>query len=225
MEGKLIDLATQIATQQAYVQWVLWLTLLGLVVVGWYVKRSLSGYATEVAAIKAQTDKLDDIKKNLAETTRIAKEIEAEVGQKDWRERERLTLYRTRLEDYLTALYNVWAEWSRRYSSMLNDEFPISDDGPSHRVQAIAALYFRDDLRPLTLTLARKTPAFKAATGNVRYAFKARASELQRNAAADPATREEIIQRHNAAHEKLVKEVGAQYSELLILHTNMRKLR
>ena len=154
MDAQLVELATQIARQQAYLQAGFWIALAAMVVMGLYVRHLLKGYGNKVGEIKAQTDNLDEIKRQLGETTRVAEEIKSDFGLKDWRERERLTLYRDRMERLLSAVYELQSECTRHQGTALDESELRTNEEFGNRVQVLAALYF-PTLRLLALELGK----------------------------------------------------------------------
>lgn len=154
MDAQLAELAAEISRQEAYLRWGFWLTLVVLACVAIYAWHFLKGYADKIGDIKAQTDKLPEIQLQLAVATRTTEEIKAEIGQKDWRERERLTLYRTRLEELLGAVFDVNREAQRQGIAAHENEILTADVVPINRLQVITSLYFKQ-LRVDGLELAK----------------------------------------------------------------------
>ena len=116
MDAQIAQIAAQIARQEAFQSLHFWIVLAAIAVACGFISLFLFRYADKVADVKAQTDKLPEMQKQLAAQIRIAEVMKAETDQKRWGERERLVLFRTRLEELLTATYQVLEEAARLYS-------------------------------------------------------------------------------------------------------------
>lgn len=213
MEATLMELATQIARQQAQLQWQLWASAAVLAVVCIFVAVYLRSYSSKVADIKAQTDKLPEIKHILAETTHITEQIKAEVGQKDWRERERLTLFRERLEEFVGAIYEVQAETARRSSAIISEETLSTEQKATHRLLAIASLYFRPHLRLDTLKV--QSAAIKFGKDAYKANHDWRMYTLKMNGELSPEIRAALTAEYQALKDADAQAVGAAHKELL----------
>jgi len=142
MDAQIAQLAAQIARQEAFQSLHFWLVLAAIAVACGVISLFLFRYADKVADVKAQTDKLPEMQKQLAAQIRIAEVMKAETDQKRWGERERLTLYRTRLEELLTATYQVSEEAARLYSAASSEEKVYRNESAENRLKTIAAFYF-----------------------------------------------------------------------------------
>lgn len=142
MDAQIAQIAAQIARQEAFQSLHFWLVLAAIAVACGVISLFLFRYADKVADVKAQTDKLPEMQKQLAAQIRIAEVMKAETDQKRWGERERLVLFRTRLEELLTATYQVSEEASRLYSAASSEEKIYRNESAENRLKTIAAFYF-----------------------------------------------------------------------------------
>lgn len=214
MDAQLTELAAQISRQEAYQHWAYWLTLAALVLVGLYVWHFLKSYADKVADIKAQTDKLPEIKAQLAETTRTTEEIKAEVSQKDWRDRERLTLYRTRLEELLGAAFDVNREAQRQTTIGAHaNEVLQADVIPLNRMRVIASLYFKQ-LRPDVLELVMA--GITCHNDSFQVNTQRRMLNLDPAPGATPELRAAYKAEHEAKFNEAMHTAQASFREIVI---------
>ena len=210
MEATLMQLATQIAQQQAYLQWQLWVSAAVLAVVCIFVAGYLRNYSSKVADIKAQTDKLPEIQHILAETTRTTEQIKAEVGQKDWRERERLVLMRNKLEATLAAAFEL-NEAGERLRNTMTQDTPVDEvEAADSRLQVLTTLYF-PELRPfaavlkvLSLKMAHSARSMNLAFGlyKAHYAVDQNSAETRQAHQALTDTQA----KHNAEYPETYKQ-------------------
>ena len=142
MDAQIAQIAAQIGRQEAFQSLYFWLLLAAIAVAGGFISFFLFRYADKVADVKVQTDKLPEMQKQLAAQIRIAEVMKAETDQKRWGERERLVLFRTRLEELLTATYQVSEEAARLYSAALSEEKIYRNESAENRLKTIAAFYF-----------------------------------------------------------------------------------
>jgi len=142
MDAQIAQIAAQIARQEAFQSLHFWLVLAAIAVACGFISLFLFRCADKVADVKAQTDKLPEMQKQLAAQIRIAEVMKAETDQKRWGERERLVLFRTRLEELLTATYQVLDEAARLYSAASSEEKIYRNESAENRLKTIAAFYF-----------------------------------------------------------------------------------
>jgi hypothetical protein len=95
---------------------------------------------------------LETIRTKVETTERATAEIKAEINQNNWNQRERIALYRTRLEELLRLTYSIYDECSRQQSVALGKDELVANDAAENQLLAITALYFRD-LRSLIVAL------------------------------------------------------------------------
>jgi hypothetical protein len=223
METQLVALASQIAATQAHLQWQLWLALAVLGLIALYVRKFMSAYASKIGEIKAQTDNLEDIKTYLRETTELTEQIKADIGHEDWRERERLTLYRSRMEDLLSAVYAVQAECSRQHSEALGESELRSDETPNNRALVLVALYF-PNLRLDTLALQRAALTFYGDARSLNFEnrmHKLRRAALKTVANADPVQWAELEQAFAPVFAERSAAMNKSYREFLEASTQI----
>lgn len=96
---------------------------------------------------------LDAIRTAAQMTERTTASIKADIDPGIAREREKRTLYRTKLEDALHAVYAARAECQHRMSAMaIADHDLANNDDAANRLAVSVALYFQD-LAPLRRSL------------------------------------------------------------------------
>lgn len=150
MDPKTIEMLRQIAidaSQNALVgAWWFWLILfvapaIGAWIGGHFKKRG------ETAAIRRD---LDEIKDQLAATTRVTEDIKAKISFDDWWKKETLTIRRNQLEKIMSAVFraddaihNWWVN-----ASGSEDSFPEIPRASLQELASLVSLY-HPELKPL----------------------------------------------------------------------------
>jgi hypothetical protein len=179
----------------------------------WYFRHLIQGYAGKVGEIKAQKEQLDEILRQLGATTRLSEDIKAEVSQKDWRERERLTLYRSRLEELLTTAYSVSEEAYRLVSSAINEERIFQNQAPGNRLKTIAAFYF-PELKVAVCNAV--TLGSKVGGAAIQLNSKRRLSYMKLEAAQTVEAKDAIVEEVAAICSALTTDMQDRYKELVL---------
>lgn len=142
MDPKLLELAASIAAGATNIQWLTISIVVCILVSGLYLRSRIEGYASRLGAIEAETRKIETLQQQLTDNTKIAESIKAEFAHKSWRDRERMVLMRTRLEELLAAAYHVREAIGDQMSTMMDDEMRGNDEAPRNRLSALTKLYF-----------------------------------------------------------------------------------
>jgi hypothetical protein len=83
----------------------------------------------------------DELRKQLKANTELVEMIKAEVGQRDWAQREWTNLRRIKLEALLTVMHECQAHLDRHRQKILDGEL-LSEPDPQLELATIAELYF-----------------------------------------------------------------------------------
>ncbi len=212
MDAQLSELAAQIARQDAYQSLHFWLVLGALAIVCVFVSAFLYRYADKVVDVKSQTDKLPELQRQVAFQTRTTEELKAEIGEKGWRQRERMTLYRTRLEELLTATYQVAEEASRLVSAASGEEKLFRNESPENRMKTIAAFYFPE----LNVQVSNVVVlGIKVAATAIRLNGQWRFYKLKRTSASSGEALDEVSKEYIAMISASSTAMQGYYKELL----------
>jgi hypothetical protein len=94
----------------------------------------------ETLATKAD---MDEILRQLSQTTRVAEEVKSRVSEAEWVSREWRTVRRTKLEELIATAY-LHEEWINKHIAKWVDGKIDNDPGlgPSSKMQLLSALYF-----------------------------------------------------------------------------------
>lgn len=138
----ILELAKQIASQNAYLHWSYWLALVALTVIASAGAAYFGAYFKQTAEARAIADKLDVITANLAATTSVTESIKSEFGMLDWRRREYETIRRTKLEELVAASFACNDAAIRMASADSTDDETLKTQGPVNQVESLALLYF-----------------------------------------------------------------------------------
>jgi hypothetical protein len=141
------EIAQSIVQEQFLLNWKLYAMMLCIAVVGgaagyWsapYIKKR-----AETAALKAD---LDEILRQLAETTKTTETIRAAIAQGDWAQREWRSTRRLKLEALLTSVYSLDLWLDSQQGRWMNGTDPKDDQRPMDTMKLLGALYF-PDLKP-----------------------------------------------------------------------------
>ena len=105
------------------------------------IKSYSKSYGAEVGKIDANTKKLDEIQRQLAQSVQISESIKTDIQHGAWRSRELELLKREKLEQYLLNYYEAIENLTRQMKEVLfYDETPY-DKSCHARLSMIQRLY------------------------------------------------------------------------------------
>jgi hypothetical protein len=137
--------------QNVFENWRFYLLLISLAVLTTILSASLEGRGKKKGETAAIKEDLEEIKRQLAETTKVTKTVETAILRGDWIQREKNILGRTKLEAAMRAAFTI-VGWAR-------------DNAPSfHETGRLEHSSAIDDFRMLTKLYL---PEMKAETAAV----------------------------------------------------------
>jgi len=138
------EIATEIAARLPYGDRY-WLFLLVNVIivalVGVLAVLGTSYFRTRGQNLATKHD-FDELQKQLKANTKLVETIKAEVGQKDWAQREWTNLRRTKLEVLLETMHDCETYLDQLSSRAIKDDYEAGKRDPAGPLVAIGALYF-----------------------------------------------------------------------------------
>lgn len=181
-ETLLRELATQIAREQLYLNWPIYLGMLGIAIVVAYGSSFLTSYTKKRAENFATKTDFEELLKQLKSTTETAEQVKVAIAHSDWSTRELKTLRRQKLEDLLQAIYET-KEWqSVERDSRIFNSGKDTGNSPISRVELLSALYFPElfqelhefgqDHRQMMITLIKTQKELREAKADLEATQK-----------------------------------------------------
>ena len=136
------EIAEQIARQQLYAQWPLWLGMLCIALVVGFGASYIGSYGKKRGENLATKADFDDLLAQLRATTTLTEEVRSEVARADWATRELKVLRRTKLEELLQAVHEVQAWHDSENAIRLYGSTDAPKASPVPQVERLAGLYF-----------------------------------------------------------------------------------
>jgi hypothetical protein len=96
----------------------------------------------------------DELRKQLKANTELVETIKAEVGQKDWAQREWTNLRRTKLEALLEKMHDCEAYLSVLWHNAFSGEWVVQERDPFNELNTIASLF--PELEPYVYDFVRE---------------------------------------------------------------------
>lgn len=136
------DVVEAIIRDQLVYNWRFYTLICGLSFVAGAAGQFITSYLKRRGETLATKTDMQEILRQLSETTRVAEEVRSSVSQADWAAREWRTIRRLKLEELLSSAYSLdhWLDLQR--SKWVHNETVTADDAPLDRVKLLAALYF-----------------------------------------------------------------------------------
>lgn len=145
MQTELVrEIAEAIVQQQLLLNWRFYALVLSLSLVGGAAGYWLAPYLRKRAETFATKADMQEILRQLAETTRTSEEIRAAIAQEDWAQREWRSIRRLKLEELLAAAYSLDQWLDTQQAKWLHGEAAKDDGRPMDKMKLNAALYFPD---------------------------------------------------------------------------------
>jgi len=135
-------IATEIAHHLPSYAWVLLLVQVVILAAAAAVGASFGEYLKTRGKHLATKADFDSLQNQLRANTELVETIKAEVGQKDWAQRERTNLRRIKLEELIEKMHNCIAGVERLGSRAVAGDYEAGEHDPLSHLAAIAALHF-----------------------------------------------------------------------------------
>lgn len=136
------EIADAIVRDQLFSNWRFYAVLLGIGIIGGAVGNWIAPYVKKRAETSALKADMDEVLRQLRETTRTTEQIRVAVNQADWAHREWRTVRRVKLEELLSTAYSLDQWLTSQQDRWLHGSELKADSAPLDRLKVIAALYF-----------------------------------------------------------------------------------
>ena len=144
MDKEIIEkVVNDIINNTFFLSWDFYFLYLALIFIVSSASFFLASYFAQRGKNFATKTDFDNLKDQLATTTKIAEEIKTNISHDDWMIKEYKTLRRVKLEDLLLSVseVDVWFEKLKTYSFNGED---FNETSPMYKVRVLACLYFED---------------------------------------------------------------------------------
>ena len=136
------ELAKAIANEETMIDWQFYILIILLSLISGYVGSFINSYAKKRGENLATKADIDEIKTQLASTTKITEEIKNDIQHQVWRKQQIETIKRNKLEEYLQYIYIAQESLSK---DMNNQYFKTTEPVDSHamsKATMLQKLYF-----------------------------------------------------------------------------------
>lgn len=134
-------LAREVADHTIFVNWPIYAIIAFLSLLATIAGSYLGTRATKSAEVAAAKENLDEIKRQLKETTEASKSVEIALNHSDWVRREENSLRREKLEQMLTAAFAI-ATWSQEEAKLGLIGGDVETKAPIDEFEMLSQLYF-----------------------------------------------------------------------------------
>jgi len=184
-------------TEDVFLNWRFYVALASIAVLCSVVNALLEGWGKKRGEIAATKADFEEIKRQLGETTNVAKSVEVAIVRGDWIQREKNILIRTKLELLVQSAFSI-AAWARDTAENYASNEPVKHPPAIDTFNMLSRLYFLE-LQPHTVKITHLYSECIQTFGQVRLDLIPLDIELK-NAEAERNT-EKIVelggQRHN----------------------------
>ncbi len=138
------ELAKAIANEDTLINWQFYVLIILLSLIGGYVGNFINSYAKKRGENLATKADIDEIKSQLASTTKITEKIKNDIEHQVWRKQQIETIKRNKLEEYLQYIYIAQESLSK---DMKNQYFKTTEPIDSHAISKatmLQKLYFSE---------------------------------------------------------------------------------
>ena len=137
------EIAEAIVRDQLLLNWRFYALVCALTLIASAAGNWLGSYIKKRGETFATKADMQEILKQLHDTTRVTEEVRSAVSHADWVAREWRTTRRLKLEELLSTAYSIdrWLD-SQKSKWVVHDMAVESDSAPMDRLKIIAALYF-----------------------------------------------------------------------------------
>lgn len=133
--------ASEVANHTIFNSWPLFLIIGLLNLLGTLFGSYIGARSSKNAEIAATRENLDEIKRQLAETTKTSKSVEIALSHQDWIRKVENTLRREKLEQLINAAFGL-ATWTQEdYFECLSGN-NVESSAPIDEFEMLAQLYF-----------------------------------------------------------------------------------
>jgi len=136
------EIAEAIVRDQLLLNWRFYALICGLCLLASAAGFWLASYFKKRGETFATKADMQEILRQVSETTRVTEEVRSTISQADWTAREWRTTRRLKLEELLASAYSLdlWLDLQR--SKWVFNEVVKSDEAPMERLNLLATLYF-----------------------------------------------------------------------------------
>lgn len=136
------EITEAIVREQIILNWRFYALIGGLCFLASVAGHWLASYLKRRGETFATKADMQEILRQLSETTRVTEEVRSVISQADWAAREWRTTRRLKLEELLSSAYSLdqWLDLQR--SKWVYDEAVTADEAPMERMKLLAMLYF-----------------------------------------------------------------------------------
>jgi hypothetical protein len=159
-------LANDVATHAIFSSWAIYAIIAFLSILGTVFASYFGARATKSAEIAATKENLDEIKRQLKETTAASKSVEVALSHSDWVRKEENTLKREKLEKLITAAFAI-ASWSKEEASSALVGNAMDTKAPIDEFDMLSQLYF-PELKTQTQEVEKRYRSSMVAAGPIR---------------------------------------------------------
>lgn len=138
------ELAKAIANEDIIINWQFYVLIILLSFIGSYAGNFINSYAKKRGENLATKADIDEIKSQLASTTKITEKIKNDIEHQVWRKQQIETIKRNKLEEYLQYIYIAQESLS---NDMNNQYFNTTKSVDSHAISKatmLQKLYFSE---------------------------------------------------------------------------------
>lgn len=136
------EIAEAVVRDQLIANWRFYAVLVCVAVVGGAAGNWIIPYLRKRAETSALKADMDEVLRQLRETTRTTEQIRVAINQADWAQREWRTIRRVKLEEILGAAYSLDQWLDLQQDRWLHGHELKTDSVPMDRLKIIGALYF-----------------------------------------------------------------------------------
>jgi len=136
------NIAQLILDQTIVDDWYFYAILLGVSILGAFFGSFIRGYGNEKAKYSAIESSLETIKKQVSETTKVSEEIKKDIELQIWKAKEKQSLKREKLEEYVTTIYLVRDNNHLKMENKIFNSNNAFDDHTWNKANMLQKLYF-----------------------------------------------------------------------------------
>jgi len=139
---QILELAKAIANEETLIDWQFYVLIILLSFIGSYAGNFINSYAKKRGENLATKADIEEIKSQLASTTKITEKIKNDIEHQVWRKQQIETIKRNKLEEYLQYIYIAQESLSK---DMNNQYFKTTEPVDNHamsKATMLQKLYF-----------------------------------------------------------------------------------
>lgn len=194
--------------QNVFENWRFYVLLVSVAFLTCLFNALVEGWGKKKGEIAATKEDLDEIKRQLAETTEVTKTVETAVVRGDWIQREKNVLKRTKLEALVRAAFTT-AAWSRDVGTKFTENNQVQRPDSIDELRMLAILYF-PELKVETDKISIKFSEFTILLATVRnellrFDNDLKTAEIYKNSTLHSISRRDRTKYANSQVEAMVQ--------------------